>query len=51
MLIAPVKDKACLKTIWHFAGNGGMLSLVAISTALLLQSCFSLFSFKKLFHL
>lgn len=43
-MIAPVRDKACLVTIRHFTGNGGMLSLVAISTALLLQSCFSLFS-------
>lgn len=30
---APVKDEAYPATTWHFAGNGGAFSLVAISTA------------------
>lgn len=40
---APVKDEAYPTTIWHFAGNGGTFSLVAISTAGLLQSRFAFF--------
>lgn len=39
-MVAPVRDEACFIFNWHFTGNGGMLNLVAISTALLLSKLF-----------
>ncbi len=40
-MAAPAGDEAY--SLLYFAGNGGMFNPVAISTALLLQSCFSFF--------